>query len=570
MSFKKSLLSLRNVLIVPYVTLVILLATTLGFLSYDTGSEAVHLVSTHLLTETASRISQAVDRHVVGSVATLTAAFPEGMTAPTSIESDFDNLKTRFWIATSLHTDPNNYVYYGTTSGQAFGLFRLTDNSAQLRIKYRPENQRDFYLLEGLNGEPVFQKREMKLFDPRARPWFQAARNSQKDIWTSVYIDFSTKDLVATRARRVKDKEGNLKGVVATDMPLRSLNEFVSNLDVSPNGIAFIIEPTGDLIASSVSPNVRRNEEGFTVRINAAESDNAMLVEAYREVRSRLTATDAVPTEPFFYTDSQGEKIHIACSRFKDEAGLTWINVVAIPDRDFTGGISENVRRTILLAAFATLLVILVGLGILHWVSRDLKKLSFAVNQVASGTCEKPLTIRRNDEIGALADSFEAMQQRLRTDYLTGLPNRYALEQALHDVAGNEEFALLFIDMNGFKRINDQYGHDTGDQALIILAQRLRQQLRKQDMIARYAGDEFVVLLRGETSASNLEPIRHKIDQALSDPLLLDGKTIPLHGGAVGVAFSPADGINPGALLVEADKRMYWHKDQLQGKDYPR
>ena len=132
-------LSLRSVLIFPYVALVVALAVAIGILSYLTGGHAVLTVSEHLLTETVSRISQAVDRHVVGSMATLEAAFPNGMLSPASIESDFNNMRTRFWIATSLHIDPNNYVYYGNRAGQAMGLFRHSLQKGELRVKYTPE-----------------------------------------------------------------------------------------------------------------------------------------------------------------------------------------------------------------------------------------------------------------------------------------------------------------------------------------------------------------------------------------------------------------------------------------------
>ncbi|PLX71414.1 MAG: sensor domain-containing diguanylate cyclase, partial [Desulfuromonas sp.] len=124
-------LSLRAVLIFPYVALVVSLAVAIGALSYQTGRQAVLTVSEHLLKETASRISQAVDRHIVGSVATLEAAFPKGMTAPVSIEPAVDALRTRFWTATTLHIDPNNYVYYGNLAGQAFGLYRHSYNRGE-------------------------------------------------------------------------------------------------------------------------------------------------------------------------------------------------------------------------------------------------------------------------------------------------------------------------------------------------------------------------------------------------------------------------------------------------------
>ncbi len=568
-------LSLRIVLIVPYVTLVILLATVLGILSYRTGSDAVLLVSNHLLEETVNRISQAVDRHVVGSLATLKAAFPEKMVPPESIELDLDNIKTRFWIATSLHTDPNNYVYYGSTSGQAFGLYRHSEELAELRIKFEPEEHRKIYSLKGLNGKSVFRHEEEKLFDPRIRPWFQAAKTSDIDIWTSVYIDFGTHDLVATRARRVLDETGNLKGVVATDMPLRSLNTFVSSLDVSTNGLAFIIEPNGDLIASSCSPNTRSLEDGKMTRLNAAESENPMLVEVYRQVEKRRAANKSdVPIDPFYFYNNEGAKIHVAYSRFQDQSGLLWINVVAIPDQDFMGGISHNVRRTIVLAVLATLFVVLIGLSILNWVTRDLKKLSFAVNQIGSGSFEHPINIRRSDEIGDLAQSFQAMQQRLQTDHLTTLPNRYAFEQALGEALNrtqscpSENFAVMFIDVNDFKKVNDKHGHEIGDNVLIELALRLRTQVRKQDMVARFAGDEFVVLFYDIESRDDLYVILDKITTALSEPMHMGSGSINLHGAAIGVAYCPEDGTSAKDLLIKADKEMYAHKDRLKRKGY--
>ncbi len=568
---RKSVPSLRMVLIVPYVTLVILLVAFLGVLSYRTGRDAVLHVSNQLLKETTSRISQAVDRHVVGSVATLKAAFPEKMVAPLSIEEGLEDMKTRFWIATSLHTDPNNYVYYGSISGQAFGLFRKSGDKAELRIKFHPDEHRRIYEQIGLNGEPVFKKREDKLFDPRIRPWFKAAKTSDKDIWTSVYIDFGTNDLVATRSRRVLGADGKLEGVVATDMPLRSLNNFVSELEISPNGIAFIVEANGDLIASSCSPNVRKLGDGNMTRLNASESENRMLVEVFRQVERRRAANEGnLPHEPFFFKDSAGEIIHVACSNFHDQAGLAWFNVVAMPEKDFMGGISQNVQRTILLALVATLVVVLIGLSILNWVTRDLKKLSRAVNTVGSGKLEHDLKIRRSDEIGDLAQSFLAMQQRLQTDHLTRLPNRYAFDQALGATLSRMEsqsgakFALMFIDVNDFKKINDRFGHEIGDNVLIELALRLRTQVRKDDMVARFAGDEFVVLLQDVGSRGDLVSIRDKIAKALSEPLILGSGAIDIHGAAIGLAYYPEDGSTVKQLLRKADQEMYANKDSIK------
>lgn len=566
--------SLRSVLIFPYVALVIALAVAIGTLSYLTGSRAVLTVSQHLLEETVSRISQAVDRHVVGSMATLEAAFPSGMLAPVSIESDFENIRTRFWIATSLHIDPNNYVYYGNRAGQAFGLFRHSFDKGELRIKYKADEHRSWYQIDGINGEPHSLKIEEKLFDPRLRPWYQAAQMSSHDTWTSVYIDFGTQDLVATRSRQVLNSRKEIEGVVATDMPLRSLNDFVSSIEISPNGVAFIIEPNGNLIASSCSPNVRQNDTGKNIRVNADESGHALLTEIYLHVLPYLSQEIARLTpRTFFFANAEGEKIHVAYNKFEDGAGLEWINVVAIPSEDFMEGIGNNVIRTLLLGIVATIIVVLVGLGILHWVTKDLKILSVAVNSVGSGFVEKPIHIQRKDEIGDLAKSFSAMQRRLQTDYLTGLPNRYALEQyvqaAIEQYESQESgtpFALLFIDLNDFKLINDRFGHDSGDQALIEVALRLRTHIRKNDFVARYAGDEFIIALHDVQSGKDLIPIRNTIEKALAEPFTSFDSSSLKFGGAIGEAHFPDDAKSLTELLVVADRNMYAHKAAIKSR----
>lgn len=566
--------SLRSVLIFPYVALIICLAIAIGCLSYTAGSHAVQTVSDHLLEETVSRISQAIDRHVVGSVATLEAAFPSGMVAEDDIQTDLEGIRKRFWIASSLHLDPNNYVYYGNRSGQAIGLYRHSIDTGELRVKFSEDEHRSFYQIDGINGALEFSSVEEKNFDPRVRPWFQAGLDSSNDTWTSVYIDFRTHDLIATRARQVQGRNGELQGVVATDMSLKSLNDFVSNLKISANGIAFIVEPDGKLIASSCSSNIQQDGNGKNIRVTADKSGHALLSDIYSQIAPFISeGMTGLKPATFMFTDDLNRAIHVAYNKFEDGAGLKWINVVAMPAEDFMGGIRNNVFRTLFIGIFATGLVIVIGLLVLHWVTKDLKILSEAVNRVGSGFLEEPINIQRKDEIGDLAKNFSAMQRRLQTDYLTGLPNRYAFEQYLKAAIEKSvatgairPFAVLFVDINDFKRINDVLGHDAGDQALIEVALRLKTNVRSNDLAARFAGDEFVIMLNDVKTKNDLEPIRAKIEQALSAPLKsFEGSQLTL-GGAIGVAHYPEDAVTVEQLLVVADKRMYAHKTALKKK----
>lgn len=568
-------LSLRSVLIFPYVALIICLALAIGLLSYNTGSQAVQTVSDHLLKETVNRLSQAIDRHVVGSVTTLETAFPAGMTVEKDIRNDLEKIRTRLWTASSLYLDPNNYVYYGNIAGQAIGLYRESINSGELRVKFEPEEHRSFYKIDGINGKPEFYSIEEENFDPRVRPWFRAGWNNVDDIWTSVYIDFRTHNLVATRARRIETDNGEFEGVVATDMSLKSLNDFIGGLNISENGIAFIVEPNGLLIASSHSPNIKQDENGFNIRVAADDSGNTLITDIYLKIAPLISEeVDNLTPQSFSFTDENNREIHVAYNKFEDEAGLKWINVVAIPSEDFMDGIEKNVLQTLLIGILATVFVAMIGLMILHWVTKDLKILSNAVNRVGSNYLEEPINIQRSDEIGDLAKSFSAMQKRLQTDYLTGLPNRYAFEQYLKAtiekrVMADEikPFVVLFFDLNNFKRINDVFGHDVGDKALKEFSFRLKNSVPQSDLVARYAGDEFVIMFNDVQTQNELAPILLEIETELSGPFKLSESLELTLGTAIGAAFYPEDGASVEQLLIIADKKMYADKAKIKKRD---
>ncbi len=554
-------------------------AVLIGALSYRAGSQAVDTVADNLLLETASRIGQAVDRHVVGSGAVLEAAFPNGMVAPPGIDRGLDELRSRFWIATSLHLDPNNYVYYGNRQGQFFGLWRHSVQDGELRIKLKAEEPRGFQRFSGINGALAAPQLETRVFDPRVRPWYKAGAAKLSHTWTSIYIDFRTSELVATRARRVLGASGELDGVVATDLSLRQLNDFVRKLSMSPHAVAFIIEPDGNLIASSRSPNVLRSADGSFGRVNAAASDDALQVAAYAQVRQAL-----LPTQPtagarrrtLSFNGPDGAAVHLAYEHLRDEAGLDWTTVVAVPRSDFMSGVTENVVRTAIIGTLAALVAVALGLAILNWLSRDLARLATAARAVGEGRLDAPLSILRSDEIGELASSFRQMQQRLRTDLLTGLVNRDVIvrsiaERLLHPrrSADAQPFAVLFIDLNNFKRVNDQLGHEAGDRALVEVAARLRGAPRAGDLVARYAGDEFVVLLDRIASAEAAESVRVHIEDVLYEPLTSLGgspSARDLGGAAVGLARYPGDGDDAEALIRHADHDMYARKRLVRGR----
>lgn len=151
-----------------------------------------------------------------------------------------------------------------------------------------------------------------------------------------------------------------------------------------------------------------------------------------------------------------------------------------------------------------------------------------------------------------------------RTDHLTGLANRADFDGAMssqmaHTARTSEPFALLYMDLDGFKMANDQFGHAAGDEVLREVARRLAQQVREEDMLARIGGDEFGVVIRGGTQDS-ANRLCSRISEAMSSPIDLPGGEQVSIGISIGIATYTDSDETHLALLARADRELYQAK----------
>jgi diguanylate cyclase (GGDEF)-like protein len=153
-------------------------------------------------------------------------------------------------------------------------------------------------------------------------------------------------------------------------------------------------------------------------------------------------------------------------------------------------------------------------------------------------------------------------------DSLTGLPNRELMARtvgALIEAGGDKPaFALAFVDLDGFKRINDYFGHPVGDALLVKIAKRLSEQLRPTDMLARVGGDEFVLLLSPFTTIDALSADIERFLSRLKDPFFIEGQEV-FTSASIGISLYPADGATYEALCSNADRAMYRSKGGTKG-----
>lgn len=160
-------------------------------------------------------------------------------------------------------------------------------------------------------------------------------------------------------------------------------------------------------------------------------------------------------------------------------------------------------------------------------------------------------------------DQFEALRERAEVDPLTGLANRSQLAEALEVPRGTRPPALILIDLDDFKAVNDTHGHQAGDAVLVAVAERLRNSLRDGDTIARLGGDEFLVVIPG-TSAENAQQIADKLLEALRPPVPWQGETLRITP-SLGVILAEAEEA-PGRLLQRVDEAMYRAKRAGKGR----
>lgn len=244
--------------------------------------------------------------------------------------------------------------------------------------------------------------------------------------------------------------------------------------------------------------------------------------------------------------------------------------------------------QVILVTLGAVLLATMLLFGVLRYLLvRPLDRLSVAARAIGAGNLDHPIGVHSRDEVGLLADTFRDMCENLKEssrqisfladhDSLTGLPNRSMFREFLtHAIAharrSGERLALLFLDIDDFKKINDSIGHPAGDELLQRFAEQLSSRLREEDFVsrsnvARLGGDEFLVMLSDVGTPYDAGKVAARVVRPFAEPVVLADQEF-LISASVGISVYPEDGQDCDTLIRNADAAMY-HAKRLGKGDY--
>jgi diguanylate cyclase (GGDEF)-like protein len=193
-------------------------------------------------------------------------------------------------------------------------------------------------------------------------------------------------------------------------------------------------------------------------------------------------------------------------------------------------------------------------------------KVEWAIAELMDVLAERADDPHAQAALQTLRDAFTVARKRASIDPLTGLMNRASFDRVLPEALARaartqSELALLFMDLDGFKSVNDKNGHPAGDSLLKEVARRVTSSVREDDLLARYGGDEFVVLLESFADRGVISAIAARIIDTLSAPLSVEGIDVQL-SVSIGVALFPDHAHDAKELVLRADAAMYWAKHE--------
>ncbi|MEO5351734.1 MAG: response regulator [Magnetococcus sp. XQGC-1] len=449
---------MRSLVLMPFMVLIVVGGGLAGYISYRDGQTGINELTVRLLNEISKRITANLNDFLSAPAAITrinSNLFHSGyFTAdrPLEIERHFFQYLRQYRI---------RGVFFGDALGRGVGVFQKNDGSFEARVIEHPPKRRFFHLDE--HGQRTALHQEIE-WDPRLRPWYKAASEQGDMVWSPVY-PFADGVLGITASQMFRDHTGQVGGVVGVDFDLGFISDFLQDLEVSPTGQSFIIEPDGWVVASSKdeSPFLAGSNQEALSRVQALDSNDAVIRETVAHIQhqsgSRITLAE--PQMLHFTSASKQQKIHIQFTPIRDKWGLDLILGVAIPEEDFTGYLTVSAKKTFFVIVLLLMLAILLGMLIARLLARPIRQMSTVAHSIAEGDFAQVLPVQGGLELCRLAEAFNRMSAQLRHMRLQSVEqiNSLRISQERQDLAlkgGNLGFWDADL-LTGHTIVNDRY-----------------------------------------------------------------------------------------------------------------
>jgi diguanylate cyclase (GGDEF)-like protein len=522
----------------------------------------------------------------------------------------FDNLT---WI--SLGSEANeSLAVWRPNPGEPVQL-----NHSNASTQY----QGNYYATNDEGQRTHLLKVEEPKFYPTTRPWYKAVAHGKSGRWTDIYTGFTPGTIFIAASEPLYDPTGKFMGVSGIDISLTNIQNFLAENPVSATGQTFVMERSGLLVAASSQeksfrPGFDPKGKSQMERVHSTQSQTPLIQSTALAMGERNPDLATLQKRSTFTFTHDRQKYFVQVQPFSLKGGLDWLIVTVVPEVDVMSRIYAGTQTTIWLCLGA--LAAMTGLNFLvsRWLVKPIIGLSRASRRIALGEFDNPVRSPRVQELSTLADSFNQMSQEIQQsrqqlqDYSHSLEDkvrdrtqelqaeierrslaetslqlanaelqRMAYFDGLTQIANRRRFderlseewlrlkrdklplSLILCDVDYFKRYNDAYGHQAGDDCLRSIAQALSQSARRvSDLAARYGGEEFAMLLPN-TSLEGAREVASEIQRQIRSLRLAhrESEVSAFVTMSLGVAMvMPSECMTSEGLLAQADGALYQAK----------
>ncbi len=415
---------IRIVLVVPFAIQTFAAVGLTGWLSLRNGQRAVNDVAAQLRAEVTSRIQQ----HIHSYIETPHQINQLNLDAiRLGILNVQDEVTLGKYFSKQIKTfDKISYIQFASEQKQFLGVERLDDGKLQVQISNQSTGYNFYTYSPSDSGEPTKLLKFTPNYDPRIRPWYTAPVLAKKPVWTKIYTYFDVPKLAITAAQPVYDDRNKLIGVVASDLLLSQINQFLDSLKIGNSGETFIVERSGQLVANSTPDPAFIVSNGVAKRIAATGSKNTLIRSTARYLTQRFGDLGKIDSTYQLDFTIDGERQFLQVTPLSDGRGLDWLIVVAVPEADFMESINKNTRYTVLLCFGALVVATALGCVTSRWIVMPIQRLSKAAEALSRGEWDSMAvdprlmaSVEREDEVGILARSFNTMAGQLEESFTT-------------------------------------------------------------------------------------------------------------------------------------------------------
>lgn len=408
--------SLKTVLIIPFVLQIGAAVGLVGYLSFKNSQQAVNTLADQL----ASKTNEQINKHLEQYLKTphlLHKAIASAIASGNLDADDLSALERQFWSDISI-SDAVDYVFMGKPNGDFIGVQRYLDGKIVAKIRddwTAPE--REVYEIEFPGDRRTL--RQSKPYDPRDRPWYKVTWEAGRQTWSPIYTSASFGVLQITPTTPIYDRDNNLVGVLATNLILAQIDEFLNGLEIGKTGAAFIVERSGDLVASSTAEKPFAGTLEDPIRLQATDSKEAIVRATTREIKRHFSDLNQIREPRQFSFILDGERQRVRVTPMGEIEGLDWLIVAIVPEADFMSEIYANNVRTALLCAAALGVAIAVGILTARQIADPILQLNEASHNLAEGRRDRRVPERGIKEVKTLARSFNRMAAQLQEAFET-------------------------------------------------------------------------------------------------------------------------------------------------------